>query len=142
MAVTLRGLFSDAPWRAFALAIISLMLGGCMQATLAPTTQASWNTRLGAQRLLKSNKEKASWSNSEAPNKDCRPNRNWTAKRFIWKRDHPEPQKRVACKRLPFQTFRNSSGSLAIFDAIRRASSRVSSLANDCGSGFSTCSTV
>ena len=45
MAVTLRGLISDAPWRAFALAIISLMLGGCMQATLAPTTQAGWNTR-------------------------------------------------------------------------------------------------
>ena len=36
MAVTLRGLISDAPWRAFALAIISLTLGGCMQATLAP----------------------------------------------------------------------------------------------------------
>jgi hypothetical protein len=45
MAVTLRGLISDAPWRAFALAIISLTLGGCMQATLAPTTQAGWNTR-------------------------------------------------------------------------------------------------
>ena len=45
MAVTLRGLISDAPWRAFALAIISLMLGGCMQATMAPTTQAGWNTR-------------------------------------------------------------------------------------------------
>jgi hypothetical protein len=29
MAVTLRSLISDAPWRAFALAIISLMLGGC-----------------------------------------------------------------------------------------------------------------
>jgi hypothetical protein len=28
---------------------------------------------------------------------------------------------KVACKRLPFQTFRNSSGSLAIFAAIRRA---------------------
>jgi len=36
---------SDVPWRAFAFVIINLMLGGCMQATLAPTTEASWNTR-------------------------------------------------------------------------------------------------
>ena len=36
---------SAAPWRAFAFATVSLMLGGCMQATLAPTTDAGWNTR-------------------------------------------------------------------------------------------------
>jgi lipoprotein-anchoring transpeptidase ErfK/SrfK len=36
---------SHAPWRVCAFAIISLMLGGCMQATLAPTTEAGWNTR-------------------------------------------------------------------------------------------------
>ena len=54
MAVTLRsrenprmlGLgVSDAPWRAGAFIVISLMLGGCMQATLAPTSDAGWNTR-------------------------------------------------------------------------------------------------
>jgi len=31
--------------RAFTLAIISLMLGGCMQETLAPTTQVGWTAR-------------------------------------------------------------------------------------------------
>ena len=31
--------------RAIALAIITLMLGGCMQETLAPTTQAGWSAR-------------------------------------------------------------------------------------------------
>ena len=31
--------------RAIALAIIVLMLGGCMQETLAPTTQAGWSAR-------------------------------------------------------------------------------------------------
>jgi len=36
---------SAAPWRACAFVVISLMLGGCMQATLAPTTEAGWNTR-------------------------------------------------------------------------------------------------
>jgi hypothetical protein len=29
----------------FAFAIVALMLGGCMQKTLAPTTQAGWNAR-------------------------------------------------------------------------------------------------
>src|SRR6516165_11618396 len=31
--------------RAVALAIVALMLGGCMQETLAPTTQAGWSPR-------------------------------------------------------------------------------------------------
>ncbi len=31
--------------RVIALAIITLMLGGCMQETLAPTTQAGWSAR-------------------------------------------------------------------------------------------------
>src|SRR6516162_6873091 len=31
--------------RAAAFAIIALMLGGCMQETLAPTTQAGWSAR-------------------------------------------------------------------------------------------------
>jgi hypothetical protein len=36
---------SDSPWRAIAVAIIALMLSGCMQATLAPTTEAGWSAR-------------------------------------------------------------------------------------------------
>ena len=36
---------SDGPWRAIALAIIALMLSGCMQSTLAPTTEAGWSAR-------------------------------------------------------------------------------------------------
>ena len=36
---------SDVPWRAIAFAIIALMLGGCMQGTLAPVTEAGWNAR-------------------------------------------------------------------------------------------------
>jgi lipoprotein-anchoring transpeptidase ErfK/SrfK len=36
---------SDSPWRAIALAIIALMLSGCMQATLAPMTEAGWSAR-------------------------------------------------------------------------------------------------
>ena len=31
--------------RAIVLAIVALMLGGCMQETLAPTTQAGWSAR-------------------------------------------------------------------------------------------------
>ena len=36
---------SDVPWPAIAFAIIALMLGGCMQGTLAPVTEAGWNAR-------------------------------------------------------------------------------------------------
>jgi lipoprotein-anchoring transpeptidase ErfK/SrfK len=36
---------SDVPWRAPAFVIIALTLGGCMQETLAPTTEAGWNAR-------------------------------------------------------------------------------------------------
>jgi hypothetical protein len=41
-----RGLgISDASWRAIAFAIVAMALGGCMQETLAPTTQAGWSVR-------------------------------------------------------------------------------------------------
>ena len=36
---------SDVAWRAIASAIIALMLGGCMQGTLAPATEAGWSAR-------------------------------------------------------------------------------------------------
>jgi len=42
----MRGLgISGAPRRALAFVTVSLMLGGCMQTTLSPTTDASWNSR-------------------------------------------------------------------------------------------------
>ena len=41
-----RGLgITDASWRAIAFAIIALTLGGCMEGTLAPATQAGWSGR-------------------------------------------------------------------------------------------------
>jgi lipoprotein-anchoring transpeptidase ErfK/SrfK len=42
----MRGLgISGASRRALAFVTVSLMLGGCMQTTLSPTTDASWNSR-------------------------------------------------------------------------------------------------
>jgi len=41
-----RGLgIPDASWRAIAFVIVAMALGGCMQETLAPTTQVGWSGR-------------------------------------------------------------------------------------------------